>query len=149
MAFLTLEKIENYLDGFEIALSQIDRIRVEEIINQAKELYQPIQIATVLITPTLQKIGEKWEDGSVGLAQIYMAAKIDLILMDIQLPKMDGYEATKRIREIEELKEVLIIAITSYAMVGDKEKILAAGCNAYIEKPINPESFIEELKKYL
>lgn len=44
MAFLTLEKIENYLDGFEIALSQIDRIRVEEIINQAKELYQPIQI---------------------------------------------------------------------------------------------------------
>lgn len=69
--------------------------------------------------------------------------------MDIQLPKMDGYEATKRIREIEELKEILIIAITSYAMVGDKEKILAAGCNAYIEKPINPESFIEELKKYL
>ncbi len=76
MAFLTLEKIENYLDGFEIALSQIDRIRVEEIINQAKELYQPIQIATVLITPTLQKIGEKWEDGSVGLAQIYIAMHI-------------------------------------------------------------------------
>ena len=71
-----MEKIENYLDGFEIALYQIDRIRIEEIINQAKELFQPIQIANVLITPTLQKIGEKWDDGSVGLAQIYMAAKI-------------------------------------------------------------------------
>jgi len=88
------------------------------------------------------------QDGLIGV-ELAINEKPDLILMDIQLPKMDGYEATKRIREIEELKEILIIAITSYAMVGDKEKILAAGCNAYIEKPINPESFIEELKKYL
>ncbi len=104
-----------------------------------------------LICVILQKLGcqvIKAQDGLIGV-ELAINEKPDLILMDIQLPKMDGYEATKRIREIEELKEILIIAITSYAMVGDKEKILAAGCNAYIEKPINPESFIEELKKYL
>lgn len=69
--------------------------------------------------------------------------------MDIQLPELDGYEATKRIRAIEETKGIPIIAITSYAMVGDKEKILAAGCTAYIEKPFRPKSFIKEIKKYI
>jgi len=62
---------------------------------------------------------------------------------------LDGYGATKKIRAIEETKDIPIIAITSYAMVGDREKILAAGCTAYIEKPIEPESFIEELNKYI
>ncbi len=69
--------------------------------------------------------------------------------MDIQLPGLDGYGATRKLRALEATKEIPIIAITSYAMVGDREKILAAGCTAYIEKPIDPESFIEELNKYL
>jgi CheY-like chemotaxis protein len=75
--------------------------------------------------------------------------KPDLILMDIQLTDMDGLEATKRIRESEADGEIPIIALTSYAMVGDKEKALAAGCTGYIEKPINPDTFLAEIEKYL
>ena len=75
--------------------------------------------------------------------------KPDLIIMDIQLPGIDGLEATKRIRESEANHDIPIIAITSYAMAGDKEKILAAGCNGYIEKPIDPETFLAEIGRYL
>lgn len=75
--------------------------------------------------------------------------KPDQILMDMQLPKMNGYEAAKTIREIPELKNIPIIALTAFAMKGDKEKTLEAGCNGYIEKPINSETFMEEVEKYL
>lgn len=73
----------------------------------------------------------------------------DLILMDIQLPDMDGLEVTKRIRESETNEKIPIIALTSYAMVGDREKAFSAGCTGYIEKPINPDTFISEIEKYL
>lgn len=72
-----------------------------------------------------------------------------LILLDIQLPLMDGYEVARRLRQIDAMKETPIIAVTSYAMVGDREKSLAAGCTGYIEKPINPVTFLDEIKKYL
>jgi CheY-like chemotaxis protein len=87
-------------------------------------------------------------DGASGVA--LAREKIpDLILMDIQLPVMDGYTATRRIREEESLASVPIIAVTSYAMVGDKEKALAAGCTDYVEKPIDPASFIKVMEKYV
>jgi len=76
------------------------------------------------------------------------AEKPDMILMDMQLPEMDGYEATQRIKGIPELKHIPIVAVTSYAMVGDREKVLAAGCVGYIEKPITPETFVSEVEKY-
>ncbi len=104
-----------------------------------------------LMRTIVEKIGHQIieaRDGFEGV-ELAISKKPDLILMDIQLPGMDGYMATKKIRENEITKEIPIIAITSYAMVGDKEKILAAGCTAYIEKPIEPKSFIEELTKYL
>jgi CheY-like chemotaxis protein len=69
--------------------------------------------------------------------------------MDIQLPVIDGYEATRRIRATEETKEIPIIAVTSYAMVGDREKSLAAGCTGYVEKPIDPLSIMKEIEKYV
>jgi two-component system cell cycle response regulator DivK len=72
-----------------------------------------------------------------------------LILLDIQLPLMDGYEVARRLRQIDAMKETPIIAVTSYAMVGDREKSLAAGCTGYIEKPINPATFMDEIRKYL
>jgi len=72
-----------------------------------------------------------------------------LILMDIQLPGLDGYGATRKLRALEATNEIPIIAITSYTMVGDREKILTAGCTAYIENQIDPESFIDKLNKYL
>ena len=72
----------------------------------------------------------------------------DLILMDIQLPDLDGLEVTRRIRASEADGKIPIVAVTSFAMAGDRQKALAAGCNGYIEKPINPESFLSEIHKY-
>ncbi len=87
-------------------------------------------------------------EGSVGV-ELAVKEKPDLIIMDIQLPDINGLEATKRIRASEADGEVPIIALTSYAMVGDRERALAAGCTGYIEKPINPETFIAEIEKFL
>jgi two-component system cell cycle response regulator DivK len=72
-----------------------------------------------------------------------------LILMDIQLPVMDGYEATRRIRLNPELKSIPIIAVTSYALSGDEAKALAAGCNAYVTKPFSPRALLAKVKEQL
>jgi len=72
-----------------------------------------------------------------------------LILLDIQLPTMDGYAVAQVLRSNPALKEIPIVAVTSYAMVGDREKALAAGCTGYMEKPINPENFVAEIESYL
>ncbi len=85
--------------------------------------------------------------GEEGVA-LALKERPDLIIMDIQLPGIDGLEATKRIRESEADGEIPIIALTSYAMAGDKKKALKAGCTGYIEKPINPDTFLGEIKKY-
>ena len=74
----------------------------------------------------------------------------ELIIMDIDLPKIDGYETASRIRSLEtEENRIPLIALTSYAMAGDKEKAIEAGCTGYMEKPINPDTFITEIEKYL
>lgn len=75
--------------------------------------------------------------------------KPDLILMDIQLPDINGLEATKMIRESSLDNSIPIIALTSYAMAGDRDKALKAGCTGYIEKPIDPEKFIYQIMEYL
>jgi len=72
-----------------------------------------------------------------------------LIILDIQLPGMDGYAVANALRQNPDLQRVPIVAVTSYAMVGDRERALAAGCNGYIEKPINPDTFRSEIEKYL
>jgi len=77
------------------------------------------------------------------------AEKPDLIIMDIQLPEMNGYEATKQIKSMAEHRHIPIVAVTSYAMVGDREKTLAIGCVGYIEKPFDSETFVSEIEKYL
>jgi len=81
--------------------------------------------------------------------ELAIKEKPDLIIMDIQLPGIDGLEATRKIRESEADDTIPIIALTSYAMTGDRERALKAGCTGYIEKPINPDTFISEIKKYL
>lgn len=73
----------------------------------------------------------------------------DIILLDIQLPEMDGYAVAKNIRKIDELKTTPIIAVTSYAMPGDREKCLESGATGYIEKPINPNTFVSQMKSFL
>lgn len=81
--------------------------------------------------------------------ELAMSEKPDLILMDIQLPDINGLEAVRRIRALEIDHETPIVALTSYAMPGDREKALAAGCTGYIEKPINPDTFMAEIEKFL
>lgn len=73
----------------------------------------------------------------------------DLILLDIQLPVMDGYATARELRKIAGLSGIPIVALTSYAMAGDREKALAAGCTGYIEKPINPKTFTDQVLRYL
>ena len=73
----------------------------------------------------------------------------DLVIMDVQLPDINGLEATKKIRQDEKGKDLKIVALTSYAMTGDREKALAAGCTGYMEKPIQPDKFMLEINKYL
>jgi two-component system, cell cycle response regulator DivK len=73
----------------------------------------------------------------------------DLIVMDIQLPGMDGLEATKKIKAQPETADIPVVAVTSYAMKGDRENALAAGCVGYITKPINKVTFIQEIASHL
>lgn len=75
--------------------------------------------------------------------------KPDIILLDIQLPEMDGYTVAKKLRENPELKDIPIIAVTSYAMPGDREKAIESGATGYIEKPINPDTFVSQMKSFL
>jgi two-component system cell cycle response regulator DivK len=88
------------------------------------------------------------EDGRRGI-KLAQELVPDLILLDIQLPGMDGYAVASTLRTIEALRETPIVAVTSYAMMGDREKTMEAGCNGYIEKPINPETFVAEIAQFL
>lgn len=72
----------------------------------------------------------------------------DLVLLDIQLPAMDGYAVARALRAMPALARTPIVAVTSYAMVGDREKALEVGCNGYIEKPINPDTFVAEISRF-
>lgn len=87
-------------------------------------------------------------DGREGL-DLAMKVKPDLILLDIQLPVMDGYATARELRKIPAMQSIPIVALTSYAMAGDREKALGAGCNGYIEKPINPKTFTGQIAQYL
>ncbi len=87
-------------------------------------------------------------DGREGI-KLAAQFKPSIILLDIQLPEMDGYTVAKELRKNQNLASVPIVAVTSYAMIGDRERIIAAGCTGYIEKPINPDTFISEIEEYL
>jgi two-component system, cell cycle response regulator DivK len=73
----------------------------------------------------------------------------DLILMDIQLPGLDGYEATRRIKANPALRQIPIIVVTSYALSGDDKKAFEAGCDAYVTKPFNPSQLLAKVRGYL
>lgn len=82
----------------------------------------------------------------VSAAEAY---RPDLILMDIQLPGIDGYEATRRIKANPETRKIPIIAVTSYAMSGDDVKAFEAGCDAYVAKPFSPRDILSKIRGYL
>lgn len=104
-----------------------------------------------LLTFLLQAGGYQVIQANTGPAGIELAELVrpDLILLDIQLPGMDGYAVAHALRNSKNLADIPIVAVTSHAMVGDRERVLAAGCNGYIEKPINPDTFLGEIERYL
>lgn len=104
-----------------------------------------------LVTFILEKHGYEICAATDGQEGIDLAARIrpDLILLDIQLPRMDGYTVARQLRTNPDLAAIPIVAVTSYAMAGDRDKALAAGCNGYIEKPINPDTFVRQIEQHL
>ena len=88
------------------------------------------------------------ETGEDGLAAA-AAHKPDLILMDIQLPGLDGYEATRRLKADPALRSIPIIVVTSYALSGDDVKAREAGCDAYVTKPFSPRLLLTKIREYL
>jgi two-component system cell cycle response regulator DivK len=87
-------------------------------------------------------------DGPLGIA-LATTTPPALILLDIQLPGMNGYEIAQALREVPSLASTPIVAVTSYAMLGDREKALAAGCDGYLEKPIDPDTFVSQVEEHL
>ncbi len=104
-----------------------------------------------LATFLLEKSGYEVVPAESGPVGIELAGRIrpDLIVLDIQLPGMDGYAVARALKADPEVGSIPIVAVTSYAMVGDREQAMGAGCDGYIEKPINPETFVSEIKRFL
>ena len=104
-----------------------------------------------MATFLLEKHGYEIMPAVDGPTGIEMAARVlpCLILLDIQLPMMDGYAVARELRRNPVLDGIPIVAVTSFAMMGDREKALAAGCDGYLEKPINPETFVADIEQYL
>jgi two-component system, cell cycle response regulator DivK len=88
------------------------------------------------------------DDGPTGIAMA-SRERPDLILMDIQLPGIDGYEVTRRIKADPALQHIPIIAVTSYALSGDEAKVRAAGCDAYVAKPFSPRQLLAKVREFL
>ena len=104
-----------------------------------------------IIRDLLSSVGYELIEATDGVSGVALAQKErpDLILMDIQLPEIDGYEATRRIRAIPELAKVPIIAVTSYALSGDEAKTREAGCDGYVAKPFSPRQLLSKIREFL
>lgn len=103
----------------------------------------------VLITRLLEKFGYRTLQAVTGMEGFEMALqrRPDFIILDIQLPDIEGTEVLRKIRSSEIGTSIPVIAMTSYAMSGDREKLLSAGCDGYIEKPIDPEHVISQIRR--
>jgi CheY-like chemotaxis protein len=104
-----------------------------------------------LITYLLKAFGHDTLEAHDGEQALEVAQRElpDLVLMDIQMPVMDGYEAVRLLKNNSAYEATPILAITALAMVGDRNKILEAGFDGYVSKPIDPESFVQQLDRYL
>ncbi len=108
---------------------------------------QNMYLMDFILKKSGHEVSQAW-DGREGI-ELALENIPDLIVLDIQLPKMDGYAVAEELRKNSGLTDVPIVAVTSYAMAGDRERTIEAGCTGYIEKPINPETFIAELESYI
>jgi two-component system cell cycle response regulator DivK len=101
-----------------------------------------------LIRDLLASVGYELLEAEDGESGVAMAAR-DLILMDIQLPILDGYEAARRIKADPALRHIPIIAVTSYALSGDEAKAREAGCDGYVAKPFSPRQLLSKIAEFL
>jgi CheY-like chemotaxis protein len=121
----------------------MDRKKI--LVIEDNELNMKLVVALLSVSPfDVIKAG----NAETGL-QLAQQERPDLILMDIQLPGMDGLAATRLIKKDERLKDIPVVALTSYAMQGDEEKALAAGCTGYIPKPIDTRNFTTSIEAFL
>jgi CheY-like chemotaxis protein len=105
-----------------------------------------------MITYLLEQAGmvvTQARDGREGIALACADPHPDIIILDIQLPEIDGYEVARRLRNEPALRDVPVVAVTSFAMEGDRETILAAGCTDYLEKPLDPTRFVSQIRRHL
>ncbi len=135
-----IDQLLNFAVGEElrhVGLDQLGQVRQED--NR--------QIIRDMLAATDYEITEA-ENGEQALVAV-MKQRPDLILMDIQLPIIDGYEATRRIKADPALKSIPIIAVTSYALSGEEAKARAAGCDDYVPKPYSPRHLLAKIRQYL
>ena len=104
-----------------------------------------------MVTYLLENAGYEVVQARNGPEGIALAVdrRPDLIILDIQLPEMDGYEVAQKLRQKEILGDVPIVAVTSYAMVGDRERVLDSGCTGYMEKPIDTTTFVQSIADHI
>jgi two-component system cell cycle response regulator DivK len=104
-----------------------------------------------IVHDLLTSVGYEIVEAVTGEEGVQMAETQapDLILMDIQLPGLDGYEATRRIKMNSALRQIPIIAVTSYALSGDDARAFEAGCDAYVSKPYSPRALLAKIREFL
>ncbi len=156
---LLLKNSTNIEDLQNVITSMIDRYDEPSTPEEIKEKPDTIKIllvedykhSQIIVTRLLKKNNFESivvvENGQEALDQV-KEQRYDLILMDMQMPVMNGFEATQKIRQLEEYKNTPIIALTAFAMKGDREKCLEAGATDYIPKPIDSQEFIQKVKYY-
>lgn len=148
--------IEDLADTVSAMINRYDEPSTPEEVKERKDtvkilLVEDYKHSQIIVTRLLKKNNFESivvvENGLQALEQVKQQ-KYDLILMDMQMPVMNGFEATQKIRELDNYKETPIIALTAFAMKGDREKCLEAGATDYIPKPIDSQEFIEKVKYY-
>jgi CheY-like chemotaxis protein len=148
--------IEDLADTVNAMINSLDQPSTPEEVMEKKDtikimLVEDYKHSQIIVTRLLKKNNFDSivvvENGLQALEQAQQQ-KYDLILMDMQMPVMNGFEATQKIRELENYKDTPIIALTAFAMKGDREKCLEAGATDYIPKPIDSQEFIEKVKYY-
>ncbi len=148
--------IEQLSDAINQMINRYDEPPSPEVVAVQKDtikilLVEDYKHSQIIVTRLLKKNNFESiivvENGAEAVEAV-QKQKFDLILMDMQMPVMNGFEATERIRQMENYKDTPIIALTAFAMKGDREKCLEAGATDYIPKPIDSQEFIEKVKYY-